>query len=117
MQYFVLVNLQFKHKTQNNTRFWSKCQFFYIQATLDTCFASLFFILWYPEVAAFQKGHLTLCLNEVLGSDTLKISRKEEDCTLRLVAAAAAYISVLYRGRVSWTWFQQVSSRPSSSPA
>eukprot|EP00434_Breviolum_minutum_P029499 symbB.v1.2.026084.t2/scaffold2508.1/size77433/4 len=53
------------------------------------------------SVAAFQMGHLTLCLNEVLGSDTLKISRKEEDSTLRLVAAAAAYISVLYRGRVS----------------
>jgi len=52
-------------------------------------------------VTAFQKGHLTLCLNEVLGSDTMKISRKEEDCTLRLVAAAAAYISVLYRGQVS----------------
>jgi len=52
-------------------------------------------------VTAFQKGHLTLCLYEVLGSDTMKISRKEKDCTLRLVAAAAAYISVLYRGRVS----------------
>eukprot|EP00434_Breviolum_minutum_P040609 symbB.v1.2.036088.t1/scaffold5017.1/size46094/3 len=52
-------------------------------------------------VTAFQKGHLTLCLYEVLGSDTMKISRKEEDSTLRLVAAAAAYISVLYRGQVS----------------
>ena len=70
---------------------------------------------WYPEVSAFQKGHLTLYLNEVLGSDTMKISRKEEDSTLRLVAAAAAYISVLYRGQVSWTWFQQDSSSPSSS--
>ena len=72
-------------------------------------------IFWYPEVTAFQKGHLTLCLYEVLGSDAMKISRKEEDCTLRLVAAAAAYISVLYRGQVSWTWFQQDSFHPSSS--
>ena len=29
VQYFVLVKFQFKHKTQKNTRFWSKCQFFY----------------------------------------------------------------------------------------
>ena len=97
---------RFEHKTQKNARFWSKFQFLYnlyIQVTLDTCFASFLLIFWYPEVTAFQKGHLTLCLNEVLGSDTMKISRKEEDSTLRLVAAAAAYISVLYRGRVSWT--------------
>ena len=47
----------------------------------------------------------------------MKISRKEENCTLRLVAAAAAYISVLYRGRVSWTCFQQDSFCSASSPA
>ena len=88
-----------------------------IQTTLDTCFASFLLIFWYPEVTAFQKGHLTLCLNEVLGSDTMKISRKEGDSTLRLVAAAAAYISVLYRGQVSWTCFQKDSFCPSSSLA
>ena len=101
-------------------KLWSKFQSFFhlcIQTTLDTCFASFLLIFWYPEVAAFQKGHLTLCLNEVLGSDTMKISRKEEDSTLRLVAAAAAYISVLYRGQVSWTCFRKDSFCPSSSLA
>ena len=78
-------------------------------------FLDIFKRLWYPEVAAFEKDHLTLYLNKVLASDRLKISRKEEDSTLRLVAAAAAYISVLYRGQVSWTCFQQDSSSPSSS--
>ena len=116
----VLCPCQFSIWTQavEEHKFWSKFQSFFhlcIQTTLDTCFASFMVNFWYPEVTAFQKGHLTLCLNEVLGSDTMKISRKEEDCTLRLVAAAAAYISVLYRGQVSWTWFQQDSSRPSSS--
>ena len=91
-----------------NTIFWCKCYFSYH-------FLDIFKRLWYPEVAAFEKDHLTLYLNKVLASDRLKISRKEEDSTLRLVAAAAAYISVLYRGRVSRTWFQQDSSSPTSS--
>ena len=119
-KFLVLVIFRFEHKTQKNTRFDSSfnLSLTYVFKRLWTDASLLFlFNFWYPEVTAFQKGHLTLCLYEVLGSDTMKISRKEEDSTLRLVAAAAAYISVLYRGQVSWTLFQQDSSRPSSSPA
>ena len=115
----VLVTFRFEHKLQKNTSIDPSFNLSLVYSSdfghMLCFFFSCFF--WYLEVSAFQKGHLTLCLYEVLGSDTMKISRKEEDCTLRLVAAAAAYISVLYRGRVSWTCFQKDSSRPSSSPA
>ena len=114
---FVLVNFDLKTRRRRAQDLIQVSTFLSLMYSNDSghmlCF--FFFIFWYPEVTAFQKGHLTLCLNEVLGSDTMKISRKEEDCTSRLVAAAAAYISVLYRGQVSWTCFQQDSSHPSSS--
>ena len=53
MLYFVLVNFRFEHKTQKNTRFDPSLNFslykYYIQVTLDTCFASFllhFLVSW-----------------------------------------------------------------------
>ena len=42
IKFFVLVIFRFEHKTQKNTRFDSSFNLSFIQATLDTCFASFF---------------------------------------------------------------------------
>ncbi len=49
--------------------------------------------------AAVDEGSIRVSVNEVIGSSVRKIS--EEKLSRRLVAAISAYISVLYRGRVS----------------
>eukprot|EP00434_Breviolum_minutum_P028219 symbB.v1.2.024965.t1/scaffold2399.1/size80101/1 len=51
-------------------------------------------------VNAGYQGDLHLWLHDILGSTTQKISGKDEALTRPLIAAASAYISVLYRGRV-----------------
>jgi len=52
------------------------------------------------EAAAACDGDLKVCLHEVQGSTTERISRQDEAFMRRLVATAVSYISILYRGRV-----------------
>ena len=52
------------------------------------------------SAAAHLSGDLRICLYEIRGKSTEKVSRKDENFTRRLVATAAAYISVLVRGPV-----------------
>jgi len=52
------------------------------------------------SAAAHLLGDLRICLYEIRGKSTEKVSRKDENFTRRLVATAAAYISVLVRGPV-----------------
>jgi len=49
--------------------------------------------------AAACDGDLKVCLHEVKGSTTERISRQDEAFFRRLVATAVSYISTLYRGR------------------
>jgi len=49
---------------------------------------------------AEYQGDLSLCFNDILGSKSQKISGKDDKFIRPLIAAASAYISVLYRGRV-----------------
>ena len=57
------------------------------------------------QVAAKYQGDLSLWFHDVLDSTSQKISGKDEALARPLIAAASAYISVLYRGRVSGTFF------------
>eukprot|EP00434_Breviolum_minutum_P028224 symbB.v1.2.024968.t2/scaffold2399.1/size80101/4 len=52
------------------------------------------------KVNAGYQGDLHLWLHDILGSTTKKISGKDDKFMRPLIAAASAYISVLYRGRV-----------------
>lgn len=52
------------------------------------------------SAAAHLLGDLRICLYEIRGKSTEKVSTKDENFTRRLVATAAAYISVLVRGPV-----------------
>ena len=60
------------------------------------------------QVVAGYQGDLRLWFHGVLGSTTQKISGKDDKFIRHLVAAAAAYISVIYRGRVSGTCFSSL---------
>ena len=71
---------------------------------LPTKISSLWLFTGAQVVAGYQ-GDLHLCLHDILGSTIQKISGKDDKFMRPLIAAASAYISVLYRGRVSGTCF------------
>ena len=95
-QHMVLEVNRTRTVTRSHWR-WS-CSFDFLPAKI--CSLWLFTC---AQVNAGYQGDLHLWLHDILGSTTKKISGKDDKFMRPLIAAASAYISVLYRGRVSGT--------------